>query len=146
VDEEWLSAIFLLAEICVEVADRERAEKLYGLLLPHASLIAVATAEVGFDSVSRPLGALASMLGRYDDAERHFQTAHEMNARMETPSGVARAGHQHARMLLARNGPGDRDRALELVRGARDGYRDLGMATFAAEAEALERELTAASR
>jgi DNA-binding SARP family transcriptional activator/tetratricopeptide (TPR) repeat protein len=146
VDEEWLSTIFLLAEICVEVADRERAEQLYGLLLPYAPLNAVATAEVGFDSVSRPLGALASMLGRFDDAERHFQRAHEMNTRMEAPSGVARVGHQHAGMLLARGRPGDRDRALELVRGARDGYRDLGMATFAGEAEALERELTAGSR
>jgi DNA-binding SARP family transcriptional activator/tetratricopeptide (TPR) repeat protein len=144
-DEEWLSTIFLLAEICVELEDHDQAEQLYGLLAPYDSLNAVATAEVGFDSVSRPLGALASMLGRFDDADEHFKSARRMNTRMETPSGVARGDHQHARMLLARDKPGDRDRALELVRGARDRYRELGMETFAANAATLDRELAAGS-
>jgi hypothetical protein len=46
-------------------------------------------------------------------------------------------------MLAARGEGGDDERALALVRGALDGYQDLGMETFAAEAGRLERSLSA---
>jgi hypothetical protein len=40
-------------------------------------------------------------------------------------------------MLHVRDGPGDRDRSRELLETAVAGYRELGMETWAARAEAL---------
>jgi hypothetical protein len=51
---------------------------------------------------------------------------------------------EYARLLLARDEPGDRGRALELAGRALEGYRSLGMDSFAAEAARLERKLGAA--
>ncbi|MGZ5362308.1 MAG: BTAD domain-containing putative transcriptional regulator [Solirubrobacterales bacterium] len=96
VDEEWLSSLFLLSEVCCEAGEREQAAELYEALLPYAPLNAIAVAEVGFDSVSRPLGNLAAMLGRSEEARRHFADAIEMNARMSSPHWVERAERELA--------------------------------------------------
>jgi hypothetical protein len=57
---------------------------------------------------------------------------------------VAHTEHDYARMLVARGGPGDRERALELTRSSLKGYRNLDMDAFATEAAQLERTLSAA--
>jgi hypothetical protein len=50
-----------------------------------------------------------------------------VNARIGARPWVAHTRHDYARMLLARAGPGDGDRALELRADARAGFRELGM-------------------
>jgi tetratricopeptide (TPR) repeat protein len=57
----------------------------------------------------------AMALSRLDDAERHFEQALETNTRIRSPRWIARTQHHYARMLLLRDRPGDRDRALELL-------------------------------
>ena len=52
---------------------------------------------------------------RWDDAERHFEDAMAMNAKMGARPGSLRSQHDHAAMLLRRDGPGDREKALELL-------------------------------
>jgi DNA-binding SARP family transcriptional activator len=143
VDEEWLFGLFLLADAGVRVGDADSAAQLYDLLLPYGSLNAVAIAECGLDSISRALGALASMLGRFDLAERHFAEALRMNESMAAAPGVAHVEHEHARMLVARGGEGDSEAALELARSARAAYRELGMGSFATEATEVLRSLGA---
>ena len=49
-------------------------------------------------------------------------------------------------MLLARNGPGDSERALDLIEGALATYRDLGMDSYAAKASALAQEAAVSIR
>ena len=115
----------------------EHAGSLYDLLLPWGALNAVAVPEVSLDSASRPLGMLATRLGRLEDAARHFEDAMEMNERMGARPGLAHTQHDQARMLHLRDGPGDRDRSRELLEAAVAGYRELGMETWAARAEAL---------
>lgn len=143
VDEEWLVSVCLLGEACVAARNREQAEILYELLLRYGSLNAVAIPEMTLGATGRPLGVLATLLGDFDQAVRHFEEALRMDTRMGARPWVAHTQHAYAGMLAARGGgSGDRQRALELAGRAREGYRGLGMETFAAGALRLERSLS----
>ena len=138
VDEEWLVSVCLLAETCAILGDTECAAPLYELLLPHASLNAVAVPQLALDSTSRPLGILASLLGQFDDAARHFEEALRMNDRMGARPWLAHTQEDYARMLLVRDQTGDRERALALVANALVTYEALGMESWAEDASKLE--------
>jgi tetratricopeptide (TPR) repeat protein len=127
VDEEWLPSVCLLAETCAILGDRERAAVLYEVLLPYGSLNAVAVPEVALGAASRPLGILATLLGRFEDAARHFEEALRMNERMGAPPWLAHTQEDYARMLLRRNGRGDRAQAQKLLSQAQATYHELGM-------------------
>jgi tetratricopeptide (TPR) repeat protein len=139
VDEEWLASICLLAGTCATLGDTERAALLYELLLPYGSLNAVTVPDLALGSTSQPLGILASLLGRFDDAGRHFEEALLMNERMGARPWIAHTQKEHARMLLRRNAEGDRERAEKLLSRALATYHELGMQGDAAEAAALAR-------
>jgi tetratricopeptide (TPR) repeat protein len=139
VDEEWLFSICLLAETCAILGDTRPAAPLYELLLPYGSLNAVAVPELALGSTSQPLGILATLLGRFDDAERHFEEALLMNERMGARPWIAHTQEDHARMLLRRNAQGDRGRARKLLSRAQATYNELGMQGDPATAAALAR-------
>ena len=84
-----------------------------------------------------PLGALATTLGRFDDAERHFVDAIAMNRKLRAPRWVAVTQLGYARMLLARVAPGDRERALELSTAVLATAQECGMAKLQADSERL---------
>jgi DNA-binding SARP family transcriptional activator len=128
VDAEWLFSMSLLADPCGFLGDEAAAGKLYSLLAPYDALYAVAPVEASFGSIARALGVLAATRRRFDDAERHFARAIEVERGMRAPPWVAHAQHGLATTLVAR---GDRERALALLDAARATYRALGMATWA---------------
>ena len=117
----------------------ERAAPLYELLLPYGSLNTVAAPEIALGSTSRPLGILATLLGRLEDAARHFEEALRMNEKMGARPWLADTQENQTRMLLERNGRGDRERAEELVARAQATYLELGMQDDATKAVALAR-------
>ena len=137
VDEEWLFSICLLAETCAILGDTRLAAPLYEFLLPYGSLNAVAVPELALDSSSRPLGMLATLLGRFDDAARHFEEALRMNERMGARPGLAHTQEDYARMLLRRSARGDQERAGKLLSRAQATYHELGMQSDEAKAAAL---------
>jgi tetratricopeptide (TPR) repeat protein len=126
-DEEWLVSVGLLAEVARSRGDRARAEVLYEQLLPYGDQIAVAYPEISTGSVSRSLGLLAATLGRLDGAERHFEEALVANERIGARPWLAQTQEDYARALLERNGPGDSEKAVELLDRALESYRELGM-------------------
>lgn len=136
-DGEWVFCLTVLTEVATHLEDRERAAILYDLLAPHAQINVTAAGEVGLGAVSRYLGLLATANRSWDDAERHFEDAIEMNMRMVARPWVAHAQHDYARMLLARDAPGDRDRAGRLLSSALATYDELAMPAPAARAAAL---------
>jgi hypothetical protein len=71
----WLADIALLAEAATDLGDEARAAALYEKLLPHADYHAVAADLLYFGPTSRYLGTLAALLGRFADAEDHFDAA-----------------------------------------------------------------------
>jgi hypothetical protein len=99
--------------------------------------VGVATAR---GSVARFLGLLATVLSRYDDAERHFEDALQMNARIRARVWVAHTQHDYARMLVARDGPGDRERAAALAAQALATAREVGMKPLEAKVVELRAE------
>lgn len=117
-NDEWLFGVTLLAEVVELVGDRERARRLYDLLLPHDQQVAVAAMVAGTGAVARALGILAAMLGEVDLAEGHFATAVTVNARLGAHLWVARSQYDWARLLLAADRPGDRERARGLLEQA----------------------------
>jgi tetratricopeptide (TPR) repeat protein len=136
-DEEWTFCMSLLAEASALLGDAGPASKLYDVLSPYSGLNVIAVPEVLFGSVDRVLGVLARMLGRWDDAEEHFTAALEMDRRMDARPWAAHTRHDHAAMLLARDGPGDRERADGLLADAISTYDELGMESWAKRAVAL---------
>jgi tetratricopeptide (TPR) repeat protein len=136
-DEEWTFCMSLLAEACALLGDVKSSRKLYEVLSPYSGLNVIAVPEVLFGSVDRVLGVLAGMLGRWEEAERHFDAALGMDRRMGARPWAAHTRHDHAAMLLARDGPGDRERAGTLLAEAISAYDELGMESWAKRAGAL---------
>jgi DNA-binding SARP family transcriptional activator/tetratricopeptide (TPR) repeat protein len=136
VDEEWLASICLLSETCAILEHTESAAPLYQLLLPWGSLNALGVPEFALDSISRPLGMLATLLARFEEAARHFEAALRMNERMAARPWLAHTEDAYARMLLRRNGQGDRERAEKLLSQAHATYHDLGIQGHATKAAA----------
>ena len=123
-----LAELWHLVAPCALLRDLPRAAALYERLLPHADRIHVRGVAGACDgSVSRHLGVLATVLERWDEGERHFRRALERNASLRSPPLVARTRVEHAELLLARDGPGDRSRAVELLEPALATARRLGM-------------------
>jgi hypothetical protein len=126
-DKEWLFGMSLLAEAAVALGDADSASVLYRLLAPWAALGVVDQGEGVRGSAARYLGLLATTTGRRDDAVRHFEDALAMNVRMGLRPWVARTQDDFAAVLLARDGPGDRERARELRDAAQATCHELGM-------------------
>jgi class 3 adenylate cyclase/tetratricopeptide (TPR) repeat protein len=136
-DALWMASMTYLTDVCTFLEDRLRAATLYQLLLPYdGRTVVIGNATACYGALSRYLGALATTLGRWDDAARHFQDAMTMNARMEALPWLAHTQCQYAFMLIARDQAGDRDQAAGLLNAALVTARQLGM-------RALEERLTA---
>jgi tetratricopeptide (TPR) repeat protein len=129
--------LILGPDVCHRLNDTVKAERLYRDILPWRAI------NFGFGcffytgSASRQLGVLAETLGRYDDAQRHFEDALAMNTRMGARPWLARTQLDYARMLLVRNNHGDRARGGELLHPALETAREIGMAKVAADCERL---------
>jgi tetratricopeptide (TPR) repeat protein len=130
-DNEWLVSATVIADVCAYLGDTDCAAKLYDELLPVADQNVVGLAECARGSVARSLGLLAALLGRHDEAEEHFLAALSANERMGARPWVARTQHEYAQLLLARDAPGDRARAGELLGASLETARALGLVTLA---------------
>jgi class 3 adenylate cyclase/DNA-binding CsgD family transcriptional regulator/tetratricopeptide (TPR) repeat protein len=127
-DNLWLTCVTYLAEVCAFLGDARRAATLYQLLLPHNGYtVVVGAAEICYGAAAHYLGLLATTMERWEDAVQHFEDALAMNARMGARPWLAHTQHQYAVMLLARNQPGDRDKAVSLLHEALITARGLGM-------------------
>ena len=124
------SAAALGAEACALLQDERLAPRLYELLVPRDGLCILGGRGVYFrGAAARYLGLLAATLGRTDAAVRHHEDALETNARAQAPPWVARSLLDLARALLARDGPGDQQRAGDLLGRAEPLARRAGHAS-----------------
>jgi predicted ATPase/class 3 adenylate cyclase/DNA-binding CsgD family transcriptional regulator len=135
-DSLWVGCITYLAEVCAFLGDAARAATLYQLLLPYAGrAVVVGGYGACYGAASRYLGLLAATMARWDEAAQHFQDALAMNTTMRARPWLAHTQHDYATMLLARNQPGDADKAASLLHEALTTARELGM-------RALEHRIT----
>jgi tetratricopeptide (TPR) repeat protein len=128
-DVHFFPALAMLAEAVHLLDDSARAEQLYPLLRPYADRNVVASwwSPTHVGSVARYLGLLAATAGRPDEAAGHFEQAQRANAAMGTRGQLAHTKADHARLLFARNRPGDGEHALRLVAEARTAAEELGL-------------------
>jgi len=109
------ASYFLLADACFGAEIVEPAARLYQLFQPWSERFVILAGGPSLGSAGRPLGNLAAMLGRFDDAARHFETALAMDTRMRAFGLLPRVQCDYAKMLLARGERGDREKALALL-------------------------------
>jgi DNA-binding SARP family transcriptional activator len=134
VGTEWFFGASLLAEVCASIGAPERAAPLYEALLPYADFNVYSHIESARGSASRPLGLLASVMGRWDEAVDHFEHAIERNVQMGARPWVAHTQDEYARMLIRRGARDGYGRASELLDSARTIYRELGLDFWEAKA------------
>ncbi|MDQ4134189.1 MAG: hypothetical protein M3179_13540, partial [Actinomycetota bacterium] len=135
-----------LAELYWVLDDAEPASLLYELLSPYPERHLVQDVAVrSLGSSSRHLGQLAALLGRWEEADAHFDAAHRHHSWLGTPLWLSHGLADHARMLLARARAEDRGRAADLLARARSGYRALGMEFYERRAAALIEDLSHSS-
>ena len=135
-DHMWLMALSFCAEVAVCLGDKDSAAVLSDLLAPYSDRV-VAVHCWSLNCVSHFLGLLATGLGRFDEAEAHFQATADKQLRMGTPAWLARTRLEWARMLLVRRAPGDVDQAQELLAQVLATARDLGLANVERRTVAL---------
>lgn len=141
-DQNWPSAAGALAQVCLALQDRERAAVLYDLLRPYPPWANVRGSGIAvFGSIPHFLGLLATLLGRWEAAAEHFETALALHARLRARHWLARTQEGYAVMLLRRGRPADRARAGSLLAAALATARALGLARLAERAAALADEL-----
>jgi tetratricopeptide (TPR) repeat protein len=130
-DGLWLLHLSALAQACVLLADRPRAEALYELLLPFSDRNAISISTMPFGPVAMRLGMLAGLLERWDEVDPHFDKAVELCGRLDARAIKARVMLEHARVLVLRDADGDRGRAVDLLHESGDLCEQLDLSGIA---------------
>jgi hypothetical protein len=126
------------ADAAFDCRDPQVAERLFDRLAPYADLWSFI--EVwGSGPVSRYLGALAAVLGRYDRAHTYFTQAAALSLRLGAKFDAARTSFSWGHILAERNAPGDTEKARDLLTSARIAAATHGYAS-------IERRATKALR
>jgi DNA-binding CsgD family transcriptional regulator/tetratricopeptide (TPR) repeat protein len=125
------------ALVCAELGRFDELAVLLNRLEPFRGAHVAGDAVAYLGPVELALGRGAAALGRLDDAIDDLAVAAEHAARAGAPGFVAEAQYHLAMALLARNGPGDRDRAESAARDADRQARALGMAAYVDRTGAL---------
>jgi len=118
-DQVWLTGMVDIAEAAIEVGDPVYAGPLFDRLKPWANQLP-ATGASALGPVSHTLGGLATVLGRFDEAEAYFILSAQLSHSMGAKFFAARTDLLWARMLATRGAPGDAAKARELLINARD--------------------------
>jgi predicted ATPase len=131
----WFTIMALLSESAALLGDQRRCEALYAELTPYSRRHAASGAGY-MGSVSRYLGLLATELGRWDMAERHFTVALEMETHIGARATVAWTQFYYARLLHLR---GDApERAEPLTQRALENAAELGLSRLTENILALD--------
>ena len=136
-DWNWLPSMFVLAEVCAELGELNHGETLCRLLTPYASRNAMLGYVYSYGSTAFALGKLAAFRGLYDEAETHFEAALQANRTIRATVWLGHTQYEFGKMLLMRNGAGDRERAYELIRTARHTAEALGLVRLKKNLEKL---------
>jgi hypothetical protein len=116
-DMAWLTGMVTYAEAAVECHDPRFAAPLFAQLCPWADHLSYSDLTTE-GPVSHYLGGLATVLGRFEESDGYFTTSAAFCERVGAKCFGARTDLNWARLLLERQGPGDRERARVLLEKA----------------------------
>jgi tetratricopeptide (TPR) repeat protein len=127
------------AMACVVCRDTAIAAALFDRLRPFADQVGTVGRLLVDEPVSHVLGGLATVLGRYDEADAYYAHAAAFNDRAAAKFLAANNNLFWAAMLTERDAPGDNERARELLTRAQTAAAANGYAGIERRAtEALE--------
>ncbi|MEE8550188.1 MAG: AAA family ATPase [Gemmatimonadota bacterium] len=131
----WTMVLAVVEGLAV-LGERDEAAKLYPLVLDAIDMGALMRPFC--DGLLQTVAGIAAAAGgQWELAEEHYQTAlqqaHELPHKIAQPE----VRRWYARMLIDRDGPGDRDKARELLTEAVAMYRKIGMPKHLEMAEAM---------
>ena len=140
-DAAWLDGIVMYARPVIELHMSSAAKCLLELLAPHHQQVPNDSL-MCHEPVAMFLGGLATVLGRYEDAEVYFAEAADLNARGRMTFAEAHTNLLWGRMLLTRGRAGDAVRARGLLERARSSAATRGYALVERRAAAELAKLT----
>jgi len=129
--------MIILAEVCSRLGKREAAAELHKVISRYPEGNATAGDGICFGPIARGLGMVATVLERWDDAERHYLYSMDLSERGGLRPSLADARMNYADMLLRRDAPGHREKARPLLQQALEAAQEMGMAKLAADCERL---------
>jgi hypothetical protein len=115
---DWLATRLLWADVAMQLRACGPALQLYEQLLPYRAHLQLGPLTTSHGAVAQYLGGLAGLLGRNDDADRHYQEAIKLLRRLHAPFHVARAEVAWAHVLGGQAGSDRNDQARALLRDA----------------------------
>ncbi len=124
----------VLAEAAVLIGDRERAERLRTLIEDSTDVHATIAGIAYWGARSRYLGLVAHLLGDLDGAVALLRQAEQEHEAMRSPPWLARTRYDLARVLIDRDGDGDRAQARRLLDAALEVAREIGAARLVEQA------------
>ena len=127
-DVTWLSAMTAFAEAAIEVREPIACQGLYDRLLPWADQLPY-TGATTEGPVSHYLGGLATVMGDYDAANRHFVHAANFSSRIGAEFFAARTDLLWGRMLIERGAAQDFAQASDLIERSHRTASDRGYST-----------------
>ena len=132
-DQIWLTGMVDFADAAIECGDPRFAGPLFDRLAPWADQLP-ATGGSALAPVSYYLGGLATVLGRYDDAEAYFARSSAFCARADAKFFAARTDLALGKLLARRRTPEDAPKARTLLMRAYGTATDLGYGGIARRA------------
>jgi class 3 adenylate cyclase len=124
-DQIWLTGMVDFAEAAIECGDPRYAGPLYDRLEPWAEQLPATGGSV-LAPVSYYLGGLATVLGRFDDAEAYLADSAAFCTRVGAKFFSARTDLALGKLFAARSAPDDARRARELFSMAQAAAAELG--------------------
>jgi DNA-binding SARP family transcriptional activator/tetratricopeptide (TPR) repeat protein len=132
------------ADACALIEDAALAAPIYEqLLVFEGQNMVIGSAVACYGAADRTLGALATVMRRWDDAERHLENALVLNRRMGSPIWIAHTRYERARLTLRRGRPHDLELTREQASEALDAARRIGLPGLVARIERLTASLPA---
>jgi tetratricopeptide (TPR) repeat protein len=127
-----------MGEAAAAAGLKEPCQRYYDTMLPFRGTAVVSAAAVGFDgAVDHHLGVLAAVLGRFDDAVGHLESAAVMHERLCAWPWLARTRCELAAVLVARGLPADRVRVTALLDEVCQAAGEFAMPGLARRAEEI---------
>jgi DNA-binding CsgD family transcriptional regulator/tetratricopeptide (TPR) repeat protein len=134
----WLATLTYLTDAAAALSDEALARELYPLLAPHAgSIVQIGHLVACQGAADRYLGMLATTLGEWSLAERHFEEGLALDESFGSRTWHAHGGVEYARMLLRRRSGDDRARATALLAQAAAAARECGLVAVLSRVGAL---------
>ncbi|HEX3623029.1 MAG TPA: tetratricopeptide repeat protein [Acidimicrobiales bacterium] len=131
---DLLVAAALASEIAAVLDATGPARTLFDVLASRAGGFVPTTG-----AVARHVGLLCHVLGRWEEAEAHFDAALSANRAAGAPVFLAHTQRQYSALLRARGSDGDWERAIDLLAEAAAVYRRLEIDRLAEESDAVLR-------